>query len=415
MSNSLAIAAVTATLQNMLNDTQGGITATLPQGLPNNLGLGSVSITTKPLDKARAPNDNNNQVNIFLYQTLPNAAMRNMDMPRQVRPGETAQPPVALTLHYLLSAYGKDDDDTIAHILLGQAIRIFHDNSVLDQGAIKDSIAGNDLYEQVERVRLTPFPLSSDEIAKLWTAFQTQYRISAAYQADVVLIESRQASRTPLPVLTRGSNNSGISAQPDLIPPFPAISNVQPPKQQASAKLGDSLTISGFHLDGDTVSVRFSSSRLTVPRVVPATGTAELVTLTVPDDPGNLPAGFYTVAVIVTKAGQPDRTTNELPLQIAPTISNINPQTAPAGDVTFTLTCSPEIQPEQRASLLFGNVEILAQPLSVQSGTLDFAVNAAAAGDYYLRLRVDGVDSLLVDRTVTPPQFDPTQKVTITP
>lgn len=414
MSNSLAIAAVTATLQQMLNDTQGGITATLPPGVPTNLGLSSVSVTTKPLDKARDTTANDNQVNIFLYQTLPNAAFRNMDLARQVHPGETALPPVALTLHYLLSAYAKDDNDTVAHIMLGQAMRIFHDNAVLDQEAIKNALTGNDLYEQVERVRLTQFPLQSDEIAKLWTAFQTQYRISAAYQADVVLIESRQASRTPLPVLTRGAGDSGVSAQADLIPPFPAISNVQPPKQQASAKLGDSLTISGFHLDGSTVSVRFSSSRLAIPRVVPATGTANKVTVTVPNDPANLPAGFYTVAVIVTTAGQPDRFTNEFPLQIAPVASGINPQNAPVGNVTFTLTCTPEIQPEQRASLLFGNLEVLAQPFTALTGTLTFEVDAAVVGDYFLRLRVDGVDSLLVDRTVTPPRFDPTQKVTIT-
>lgn len=413
MSNSLSIAAVTATLQNMLNDSQGGILATLPQGFPTNLGLTSLSITTKPLDKARDANDNSNQLNIYLYQTLPNAAMRNLDMPHQVQPGETAQPPVALTLRYLLSAYGKDDDDTIAHILLGQAMRIFQDNAILDQGAIKDALAGNDLYEQIERVRLTQYPLSSDEIAKLWTAFQTQYRISAAYQADVVLIESRQPARTPLPVLTRGKNDSGVGVQANLIPPFPAISGVLLPNQQPSAKLGDTLIIKGFHLDGNTVSVRFSSSRLTVPRVVAANGTATTVNVTIPNDSANLPAGLYTIAVIVTKTGQPDRDTNEFPLQIAPVISNINPQNAAAGNVALTLTCSPQIQPVQRASLLFGNLEILVQPLAAQSSTLNFEINDATDGVYYLRVRVDGVDSLLVDRTLTPPQFDPAQKITI--
>jgi hypothetical protein len=109
MSNSLAIAAVTATLQKVLNDTQGGITATLPPGVPGNLGLSSVSVTTKPLDKARDANANDNQVNIFLYQTSPNAALRNMDLARQIRPGETALPPVALTLHHRAHHAGSSD------------------------------------------------------------------------------------------------------------------------------------------------------------------------------------------------------------------------------------------------------------------------------------------------------------------
>ena len=45
-------------------------------------------------------------------------------------------------------------------------------------------------HEQIERVRITPQPLSVDELSKLWTAFQTHFRISAAYQVSVVLIES---------------------------------------------------------------------------------------------------------------------------------------------------------------------------------------------------------------------------------
>ena len=32
-------------------------------------------------------------------------------MPGRVRPGETGPPPLPLTLHYLLTAYGEDDDD----------------------------------------------------------------------------------------------------------------------------------------------------------------------------------------------------------------------------------------------------------------------------------------------------------------
>jgi hypothetical protein len=34
-------------------------------------------------------------------------------------------------------------------------------------------------------------------------------------------------------------------------------------------------------------------------------------------------------------------------------------------------------------------------------------------GEHWVRIRVDGADTLLVRRDVTPPEFDPTQKVTI--
>lgn len=405
MSNPLAIAAVTATLRNLLTQ---GMTADLP----------GTSVTTQPLDKARDGNTGN-QLNLFLYQTVPNAALRNMDMPRQVKPGETGWPPLALNLYYLVTAYGQNDDDTSSHHLLGRAMSILHDHPLLGSDEIKAALTDNDLHEQVERVRITPQPLSLDEMSKLWTAFQTQYRISAAYQVSVVLIESTRPAKTPLPVLTRGPGDQGATAQPDLTPPFPTLERVLPPNQQPSARLGDILTIQGHHLDGDSVIVRFVNPRLTAPiEIAPLPGgTAKEMTVQLPNDPTHWPAGFYTLAAVISRAGEPDRTTNELPFSLAPRILTVAPNPAARdanGNVTLALTCSPEVQPAQRAALLLGDREILAQPHPAQTDTLTFVVKAAPAGEHYVRLRVDGVDSLLVDRTVTPPVFDVTQKVTIT-
>jgi Pvc16 N-terminal domain len=404
MSNALAIAAVTSTLRNLI-----------AKGVPE-FPNPDQNITTKPLDKVRSGGATPDQLNIFLYQTVLNAAWRNLDMPRQVRPGETGQPPLALNLHYLITAYGENDDDTKSHGWLGRAMSVLHDHPVLGRQEIQDTLAESELQSQVERVRITPQPLALEEMSKLWTAFQTQYRISAAYAVEVVLIESTRPSRTPLPVLTRGEEDRGISAQADLIPPFPTILVLRLPLEQISARPGDEVVITGHDLDGDSVAVRFTSARLATPRSEPATGTADQVKVTVPNDPSNLPPGFYTVAVAVSKTGQPDRFTNEFPLQIAPVISNINPTSAAVGDLTLTLTCTPEIRPEQRAALLFGDREILAEKHEAQTPTLTFKIPDAAKGDYFLRLRVDGVDSLLVVYVGTPPapQFDPNQKVTIT-
>jgi hypothetical protein len=72
------------------------------------------------------------------------------------------------------------------------------------------------------------------------------------------------------------------------------------------------------------------------------------------------------------------------------------------------------VRPEQRAALLLGDREVLAQPHPAATDTLTFVVTAAPTGEHFLRLRIDGVDSLLVDRTATPPVFDSNQRVTIT-
>lgn len=389
-------------------------------------------MTTKPLDKARAVGDTTNQVNLFLYQTAPNAALRNMDMPRQVHPGETGQPPVALTLHYLLSAYGFGDDDTAAHALLGDAMRIFNDNAILDRETIQNAFPGNDLFTQVERVRITPQTMSIEEISKLWTAFATHYRVSAAFEVSVVLIESLRPTRAPLPVLSRGQNDSGVPVQANLVPPYPTLLGLSlaTPKQP-SAQLGENLTLQGHDLSGDSLTAQFSHPLLSAPinvTLTPVTTDAETeVVVALPNDAAAQAAwvpGFYTVALVVGRSSDPTdktRVTNELPFSLAPRILSLTPNSSAAagGDFTLTVTCGPQVQPPQRASLLFGSHEILADAHAAATNTLTFLISpvtASMAGQsFYTRLRVNGVDSLLVvDYTQTPPQFDAKQKVTLT-
>ena len=68
----------------------------------------------------------------------------------------------------------------------------------------------------------------------------------------------------------------------------------------------------------------------------------------------------------------------------------------------------------QSVALLLSDHEFVPNAITVQTGSLTVATTGLTAGDYWVRLRIDGVDSLLVDRTRTPPVFDPTQKVTVT-
>lgn len=404
MSNSLAIAAVTATLSHLL---EAG----------SNLDLPGTIVTTKPPEKARN-GSNNNQLNLFLYQTSPNAALRNMPLSSQVKSGESGFPPLALNLHYLVTAYGQNDDDIFSHRLLGRAMSILHDHAVLDAEEIKAALTGNDLHEQIERVRITPQPMPLEEMSKLWMMLQAQYRISAAYQVEIVLIESTRPVKTPLPVLTRGANDQGVLSQPDLTPPFPTLLEINHPNQQPSARLGDTLTLKGHHLDAETVTVGLTHPRLATPiELTPLSGrTSTEISIQIPNNPTDWVAGFYRLVGVLKQTNQPDRITNELPFSLAPQISTIAPNPAPrnaSGNVTLTLTCRPQVRIEQRVSLLLGDREILVEPRTNAADPLVFNVTAIASGDYLVRLRVDGVDSLLVNRAVTPPVFDSTQKVTI--
>ncbi len=403
MSNGLAIAAATATLRSLLDI---------------GLGKGTVNVTARPLDQARV-NSSGDQVNLFLYTTQVDGALRNQDMPGKVKPGETGRPPLPLILFYLLTAYSDDKDEEKSQMLLGRAMNILHDHPLLGAAEIKDAtvtnVPGSDLHEQIERVRITSQPLPIDEISKLWAGFQTPYRTSAAYQVAVVLIESRRPAKTPLPVLKRGEDDRGAVAEPGLIPPFPTLTDLVLPPKQASALLGDTVTLRGHHLDQGTLTVRFTNPHLTdpVPFTVGTTTATEVQVklLDIADDPDarkKWVAGFYTVALLL-KDGDRERATNELPLTIAPEIILAPTEvtrTGPDKIAAIELTCRPEVRPAQRAALLWGDLEVPALAHPAQTDTLQFEIKQAPQGKRFLRLRIDGVDSFLIDPDADPPAFD---------
>ena len=204
MSNSLAIAAVTATLQSILT---AEVTA--------DPDLNDTTVTLMPLDKARGTNTNN-QLNLFLYQVLRDAAWSNQNMPRQTQSGETAFPPLPLNLFYLITAYGRDNDVArpFGHELLGKAMGVLHDHAVLSPDEIKAASAGalsrSDLDQQIERIRITLQPLSLEEISKLWTGFATQYTITECFHSPIF---GRRFPRSPplLPPTNSPAPSSAIS------------------------------------------------------------------------------------------------------------------------------------------------------------------------------------------------------------
>jgi hypothetical protein len=419
MSNSLAIAAVTATLRNLLT-----------QGIQMEPDLVDTTVTTMLPDRARASSDTANQVNLFLYQATPNAGWRNLDLPTRTRPGESGFPPLALNLYYLVTAYGRDNDQSqpYSHELLGRAMSILHDHPVLGQDEIQAALPGNDLYTQIERIRFTLQPLGVEEIYRLWTGFQTPYRTSVSYEATVVLIDSSLPTNAALPVLTRGRPayfngqlDGGAIVVPNVLPP--TITAILP---NASAVFGQTLTLQGTRLAGDTTTVSLFSASLAAPfAIAAASSTDAALTFVIPTGPQpipnskakqTLPSGLYSAGVTVTVGGI-SFSSNALPLAIGPTITSGLPaivkttaKTAPS----LILGCDPPIQANQRASLVLGGTEIVANTFTAPASSLTFALANVPAGVYYARLRVDGADSAVVaDLTKTPPTFDPQKVLTV--
>ena len=125
LSTNRAIAAVTATLRNMLF-----------QALSGDATLSGTVVTTKAPDQARQDGATGNQINLFLYRTSIDAAWRNQDLP-PARPGELSQPPLPLVLSYLMTAYGEDDDEILAHQLLGVGMQVLNDQPLLSPALLR--------------------------------------------------------------------------------------------------------------------------------------------------------------------------------------------------------------------------------------------------------------------------------------
>src|SRR5205814_1011888 len=146
----------------------------------------------------------------------------------------------------------------------------------------------------------------------------------------------------------------------------PHLDALELPGRETAASPGDTIALSGSNLSGTSPKVRLTTPRLPQPIVVdPLPGaTDSRVAVAVPNAPAAWPAGFYTVAVVVQRAGEPyRRETNEVPLALAPAIGLIAPSPAardPNGTVTLTVSVSPPVLPEQRATLLVGDREIRA-------------------------------------------------------
>jgi hypothetical protein len=421
MSDSNAIEAVTTGLRDLLQNR----CVKLDDGATDDPKLAGLQVTVQPLHKARSGTEKPNQLNLFLYETTPDAAWRNQPVPGAVKPGEAGLPPLALTLHYLITAFGADDDETLSHRILGRAMRVLYDFPLLPP----DEIA------QAERVRITPAALTTDDISKLWMVFQTEYRVSAAYQVSVVLIESSRGLPPAPPVLRRGPADAGADATAAGLPPV--LTDVALASKLPVARRGDVATVRGQNLDALTALLVQSPYLLDPVRLTQFSARTP-ASVTVPVDGGTAAAwaaGLLSLAGEYSPDGRHALRTNGVPFALAPTfdLPLVPPGPAAGGQRLLKITgISPPVLPPQRVLLALNSdgsvigpdgkpvaaaAQVPPQPRSATDPavTLSFNVAGLPPARYLVRLRIDGVDSVAVVRDAQTGllSFDPQQKVTL--
>lgn len=391
MSNYLAIATVTATLQRILQ-------AAIQQDIP-----GARVTTAKP--DAAGSGTPEVGVNIYMYQASPNPAWKNADLRTRRPKGDLSkQAQAGIDLYYLMTFHGNDIEYEPQR-LLGSTIRTLLDQPVLTQEMIADTINGNDilststLTEQVEKVTMTPTAMNTEELSKIWSVFfQSPYVLSFAYQGSTVLIHGDKPGKVGLPLRDR---RFYITASQPAIEQVTSDARLNQP-----AVLNNIVTIRGKQLSSSNLKVKIGEAQVTPAQQeindtqikfnLSSLSTQELSTLR---------AGVQSLQVLHFN---PDSTSsNILPFALAPTIINARISGIEydndycAGEVTVQLDLTVGI--EQRVFLLL-NERISSNAHSYvftaitrtrTTNSVIFPVRDIAAGDYLLRVQIDGAETLL--------------------
>lgn len=397
MSSALAIAAVTAVLKDLLHNGQIDNDALLAMATP-------IKVSSLPPDLIKTKENDLNQINLFMYHVTSNPSWRNMGLPAYDSRGErVSNPPLALDLHYLVTAYS--NKDLLSEILLGYAMQLLHEVPVLTREAIGKalvaplnvggdlrpelkSIRASDLAEQVESIKIIPQYLSTEEISKLWAATQTHYRPTAAYTASVVLIERKKSTKTPLPV--KGRNIYAL--------PFrqPVVEKVMP---EIILSPG-TIFVMGKNLKSDGVKLVLGSAVITPDAAKTANNQIE-ATL-----PPGLLAGIQTVRVIhELNIGTPPTPHRGFESNVAPFVLRPRITSASYNSVLsqVSLSVSPAIGKSQQVALLMNEISaatpvdyrFLAAERATDTTTIDIPISGVKTGNYFVRLQVDGAESPL--------------------
>jgi Pvc16 N-terminal domain len=439
MSNALALGAVTAVLRDLLNN------GLIDQDMTGTIG-GNVTVTALPPDRIDiGENREKSQLNLFLYQVTPNQGWRNVGLPsRDARGDRVANPPLALDLHYLLTAYGEQEFH--GEILLGYAMQTLHETPVLPRDAIRlalgapppvtgsglppaqQALVAAELADQIEQIKILPQSLSTEEMSRLWTALHAHYRPSAVYQASVVLIESKRSRKSALPVRTRN-----VAAITWRRPVIEAVEPVAGPDEWIFE--GTALVIRGIQLRGAVTRVRFGEVELTpAPNDLADTRIAATV-------PVGLRAGVQSVQVLhrldlgTTSPDEPHRgfesnvgafvlhATIGPPAVAAPAVAGVTPTLQNGVPVVVdgvtlqsaavTVSFAPRVGRRQRVLLLLNELEPpstrasrsysfpapadngIVPPTQEDTATIVFPIAFVAPGGYLVRAQVDGAESPL--------------------
>jgi uncharacterized protein DUF4255 len=152
-------------------------------------GLATLGIANPPqavLDDLTAPpvTTTNPVVTLFLYDIVEDPSARNRPKMRRVVGTDVLirKQPLALTLRYMLTAWGGDRQTE--QRMLGRSLQILYEDAILDGPDLQGVLTGTDAQLHVSLA-----PLHLEDRARVWFAIGQTYRLSINYEVRVVNLD----------------------------------------------------------------------------------------------------------------------------------------------------------------------------------------------------------------------------------
>lgn len=134
--------------------------------------------------------DSNVRLSLYMYKISKNGHLSSSTR-QHVGDNTYEDPPLPLDLHYLLTAYpSQNQADDVAkardqHSVIGLALQVLHDNSIIEGDELKGSLAGE------QSLRVSMVSDGGTEIEQVWKTFVDEpFQPSVIYEVSPVLIES---------------------------------------------------------------------------------------------------------------------------------------------------------------------------------------------------------------------------------
>lgn len=303
------------------------------QTLCNLLEQGMETTTLKvTVNRPGEGTDGKNRINLFLFRVEENNFLKNEDQSR-----------LWLDLYYLLTPY--DDDEKQVHTLLGDAMRVLHDNPIIrpDLKLKNKQILADELKDAVERIKITPSPMTLEEMSKIWTPLKGDFRLSVAYHVSVIQIDSVDKKTYHPPV--RATHIESVLAS------YPEITEIRPPR----ASVGETLKIFGRSLRSEETRVNIGGKKCS-----PTTITNEKIEVEIPSDllPG--PQPVQVESKLATTKDEWFRSNQDF-FTLLPMIRDIKVKGTGQNKkvvIEGTNLCDPRKPPQLETTLLIGHKSV---------------------------------------------------------